>query len=192
MELILDLNKQYTFADYLQWFDDKRRELFEGFVKKMPAPTRYHQKVSGILFLKFGNYLTDKKCEVYSAPFDVRLPQNGETDDDKIHTVVQPDIVVVCSPEKLDEKGCIGAPDLIIEITSKSTGRKDLRDKYLIYEKSGVKEYWIAFPETKSINIFLLNDSGKYELEKIYVEGDIISPVLFPDLNIDVEEVFKE
>ncbi len=189
--LTLDLDKRYTYADYLTWLDDKRRELFEGFVNLMTAPIRKHQKISFKLTLRIGVFLENKKCEVYVAPFDVRLPKNGETADNKIYTVVQPDIVVVCDSEKLDEKGCIGAPDLIVEILSPSTRKKDLKDKYFIYEKSGVKEYWVVYPNDESILKFILNSENKYEQKGIYVEGDTISPSMFPDLVLEVDDIFE-
>jgi Uma2 family endonuclease len=191
--LNLDMNKRYTFADYLTWWDDKRRELIDGFVHKMtPAPVRKHQKISFQFTLSFGNYLLGKKCEVYHAPFDVRLPKNRETEPDKIYNVVQPDITVVCDPDKLDEKGCIGAPDLIVEIISKSSAKRDMKDKYNLYEESGVREYWIAFPEENAIYKFVLSDAGKYELEGMYVEGDIIKPHIFPDLEMEISKIFED
>ena len=189
--LTLNLNKRYTFADYLTWFDDKRRELYEGFINMMSAPTRKHQKISGGIFYKIYHHLNNKKCEVYSAPFDVRLPKNGESEDNKIYTVVQPDIVVVCDPKKLDDKGCIGAPDLIVEILSSGTSKNDLKDKYLLYEKAGVNEYWIASPFAHNIDVFILNKKNKYELKGMYVEGDKISPTIFPDLVIEINDIFK-
>ncbi len=189
--LILNLNKRYTYADYLTWIDDKRRELIDGFINFMAGPLRKHQKASMVIGNRIFNFLEDRKCEVYSAPFDVRLPRNGKTANNKIYDVVQPDISVICDLNKLDEKGCIGAPDLIVEILSPSTGKKDLRDKYKLYERSGVKEYWIAYPEQKNINVFILNNKNKYELSGMYVEGDKISASMFPELKIDITEVFK-
>ena len=189
--LQLSLNKRYTYADYLTWLDDKRRELIDGFINLMSGPVREHQKVSITISSRIFNFLENKKCEVYSAPFDVRFPKNGETADDKIFNVVQPDIVVVCDPKKLDERGCIGAPDLIVEIISPSTSKKDLKDKYFLYEKSGVKEYWIAYPNEKCIHIFNLNTNNKYELKGMYVEGDKISPGMFPGLVIEISDVFS-
>lgn len=190
--LNLNLNKRYTFADYITWFDDKRRELIDGFIQLMtPAPLRNHQEVSMTISNKLYNYLINKKCKVYSAPFDVRLPKNGETENDKIYNVVQPDIVVVCDLQKLDERGCLGAPDLIVEILSKGSSKRDLKDKFFLYESSGVKEYWIAYPNEKSINKFVLNSKNKYELKGMFVEGDKISPSMFKDLQIDITEVFE-
>jgi len=118
--LNLDLNKRYTYADYITWLDDKRRELIDGFVSLMtPAPALKHQAISGKLYLSFGNYLIRKNCKIFHAPFDVRLPNNDDKDDDKVYTVVQPDITVICDKQKLDKRGCIGAPDLIVEIKKK-------------------------------------------------------------------------
>jgi Uma2 family endonuclease len=191
--LNLDLNKRYTFADYLTWLDDKRRELIDGFVHKMtPAPMRSHQEVSGFIFNTLYNSLKKCGCKVYSAPFDVRLPKNGEKAPEKIYNVVQPDISVVCDPKKLDKKGCLGPPDLIVEITSQSTSKRDMKDKYFLYEESGVREYWIAFPEEKAIHKFVLSDAGKYELERMYVEGDIIKPHIFPDLEMEITKIFED
>ncbi len=154
-------------------------------------PLRNHQEVSTELVLNFGNYLKKKKCKVYAAPFDVRLPKNGETENNKIYNVVQPDIVVVCDLQKLDERGCLGAPDLIVEILSKGSSKRDLKDKFFLYESSGVKEYWIAYPNEKSINKFVLNSKNKYELKGMFVEGDKISPSMFKDLHIDITEIFE-
>ena len=189
--LTLNLDKRYTYADYLNWFDDKRRELIDGFINLMAGQARKHQKASGVIFTRIFNFLENKKCEIYSAPFDVRLPKNGETEDGKIYNVVQPDIVVVCDLTKLDEKGCIGAPDLIVEILSPGTSKKDLKDKFFLYEKSCVTEYWIAYPNEKCINQFILNTKNKYELKGMFVEDDTISPSMFPDLIIDINDVFK-
>ena len=188
--LTLDLNKRYTYADYLTWFDDKRRELYAGFINIMSAPTRKHQKISMTVANYIFNFVKKKKCEIYSAPFDVRLPKNGERENDKIYTVVQPDIVVVCDPEKLDDNGCIGASDLIVEILSPGTSKNDLKDKYSLYETHGVKEYWIASPTYKFINVFILNEKSKYELKGIFVEGDKISSTTLPGLSIVIDEIF--
>ncbi len=195
MELQLDLNKQYTFADYLQWFDDKRRELWNGFIKLMtPAPNLYHQQVAYNLTLKFGvaKDKINKKCKLFFAPFDVRLPENGETDPKKIKTVVQPDIVIVCDKNKLDKYGCIGAPDFIAEIISPSTAKRDMDDKFKLYEKHGVREYWIVFPQEQFINAYFLIN-GKYELQGVYTREDKIPVKIFDDkLTIDLKDIFED
>ncbi len=192
MELQLDLNKKYTYADYLTWLDDKRRELINGFVKIMtPAPRRIHQEISSYLHRDISNYLRKKKCKVYHAPFDVRLIEKDKTSDKEIINVVQPDISVICDLSKLDDRGCLGAPDLIIEILSPASSKRDLSEKYELYQNFGVKEYWIVFPSEKVIQKFVLL-SKKYELKGSFVKGDIISPNLFPDLKINVDDIFKE
>jgi Uma2 family endonuclease len=193
MDLNLDLTKRYTFADYLTWMDDKRRELFDGFIKMMtPAPRRIHQEITRELIIVLGNYLKKKKCKVFSAPFDVRLPSNGEKADNKIVTVVQPDICIICDLSKLDDKGCIGAPDMIIEIASESNSKNDVEDKFRIYEKHGVTEYWIIFPYEKTVNVFLLNHAGKYELIGMFAEDSKIPVHIFNgDLVIDLKEIFE-
>jgi Uma2 family endonuclease len=194
MELSLDLNKRYTYADYLTWLDDKRRELIDGFIKMMsPAPRRIHAKVSSNIAGYLWTVLRKNrgKCEVYSAPFDVRFPKNGETSYDKIYTVVQPDICIVCDLSKLDERGCCGAPDMIIEILSPSTSKKDLNDKFALYEEHGVKEYWIVHPNDKAVNVFLLQENGKYDDGALYeLEGKV--PVhIFDNYLIDLDDIFE-
>src|ERR1700760_2712434 len=109
----LDFSKTYTYADYFKWQFDERLELIKGKIFRMtPAPNRIHQEVSQAISLKLGNYLNGKKCKVYAAPFDVRLPRASK-DDAAIYTVLQPDICVICDLSKLDDRGCIGAPDII-------------------------------------------------------------------------------
>lgn len=198
MELSLDITKRYSYADYLTWLDDKKRELLEGFIKLMsPAANTRHARVVRSINRKIDNYITRRKghCEAFTAPFDVRLPKNGETADKDIFTVVQPDICVICDPDKIDEKGCIGAPDMIVEVLSPGTKKYDLNDKYQIYETYGVKEYWVVDPYSKDITVFILREDGKYQDGIIYELIDSISnkvPVYsLPGLEIDVEDVFK-
>ena len=132
MELFLDVNKRYTYADYLTWIDGQARELINGFIKKMsPAPRLEHANVNTKILWNLESFIRKNKgkCKVFTAPFDVRFPKQGETADDKIDTVVQPDICVVCDLSKLDTRGCCGAPDMIVEILSPSTAKKDVSEK---------------------------------------------------------------
>lgn len=190
----LDLKKQYTYADYLTWQFSERVELIKGWIYKMsPAPRRVHQKVEGIIFNKFFNFLEDKKCEIYQSPFDVRLIKNKGQKNHEINTVVQPDICVVCDLEKLDDAGCIGAPDLIIEILSDSTAKKDYNEKFNLYEENGVKEYWIANPASHTIEIFSLIDD-KYESLGLFNEKEgskTVDSKLFPELKIKLSVIFS-
>ena len=191
--LQLSLTKRYTYADYLTWFDDKRRELLNGFIQLFAAPLRKHLSISSDLHGIVWSYLKEKDCEIYSAPFDVRFPVNGETENKEIYTVVQPDIVIVCDKNKLDRLGCIGSPDMIVEITSKSTVQKDVTKKYDLYEKHGVKEYWIVRPEEQTVTVFVLNKKGKYDYISCYPDNAKIPVNIFKgDLIIDLKNIFEE
>ncbi len=190
--LELDLTKRYSYADYLNWFDDQRRELYNGFIRLMsPAPRKIHQRISSFLHIEIGYFLKKKKCQIYHAPFDVRLPIKNRLSDKEIFTVVQPDLCIICNPEKLDDKGCVGAPDLIIEIISKSSAKNDAIEKYKIYEEAGVLEYWIVYPETQLVHVFLL-ENQKFYLQKIYASDDKIDVHIFKgELIIDLTDVFE-
>jgi Uma2 family endonuclease len=194
MELSLDMNKRYTYADYLTWLDDQSRELIHGFIKKMsPAPRLQHANVNSNVLFKLRSIILKNKgrCKVFTAPFDVRFPKQGETADDKIDTVVQPDICVVCDLSKLDERGCCGAPDMIVEILSPSTLKKDVTEKFTLYEESGVKEYWIVHPKDKTIQVFLQQENGRYD-EGVFYEWEGKVPVhIFNNHPIDLDDIFE-
>jgi Uma2 family endonuclease len=188
----LDLNGTYSYADYLQWQFEETIELIKGKVARMsPAPKRIHQKASLNFVPQMITFFKNHLCEIYFAPFDVRLPKNSNDSDKKILTVLQPDICVVCDLSKLDDNGCNGAPDLIIEITSKSTRQRDFQLKYSVYEEAGVFEYWIAEPIEKVIYQNFMID-GKYELVAILGEGEILKSRHFPGLEIPVSDVFRD
>ena len=187
----LDLNKSYTYADYLTWQMKDRVELILGKIFNMsPAPKAQHQYISGLVFTAMSVYLKGKKCKVFAAPFDVRLPiknQRGEP-----NTVVQPDISVICDPAKIDQDGCNGTPDLIVEIISKHSVTRDLHEKYDLYEKCGVQEYWILHPNDKTLTVFYLNEQGKYIPSKPLTYGDTPVSYVLPGLSIDLNEVFED
>jgi Uma2 family endonuclease len=188
-----DFNKRYTYADYLTWMDDVRRELYDGFIKLMtPAPSRNHQKISTQLTRILSNFLLHKTCEVYHAPSDVRFPKDKtKQSDQQVYTVLQPDLYIVCDLSKLDDKGCLGAPDLIIEIVSPKSSKRDLKDKFEIYQQHGVREYWIVNPNDENVNVFVLDEKGKYQLVGMYAEDDKIPVNIFNgDLKVDLTEVF--
>ncbi len=188
-----DLTGTYSYSDYLTWQWTEMAEVIRGKIYKMsPAPSSTHQKVSGNLFGLLWNYLRDKKCQVFTAPFDVRLPLSLKQNTDKeIITVVQPDLCVVCDPSKIDERGCLGAPDWIIEILSMHTSAKDLREKFDVYEDAGVKEYWVVHPQEQTILVYLLDENGKYKgILKPYVSTDLINSITLSGLTINLKEVF--
>jgi len=191
--LKLDESKRYTYADYLTWLDDKRRELINGFIHLMSAPMRAHAHVSVELSTLIRTFIKKRKgkCHIYHAPFDVRLPLNNETENNKIYNVVQPDICVICDLSKLDEKGCIGAPDLIVEVLSPSTLKYDWNYKFNLYEAAGVREYWIVDPIAKAVNAFLLQPEGKYDLGTVYEYHQKAPVHIFKGLEIDLNELFE-
>lgn len=182
----------YTYSDYQTWNDDERWEIIHGRAYDMsPAPSTQHQRISRNLLVKIENYLSVKKCEVFAAPFDVRFPEKEEKDED-IKTVVQPDISVICDKSKLDDKGCCGAPDFIIEIVSPNTAFRDIKEKFFLYEKHRVKEYWIVHPSEKTVMVFELGKGNKYVRPRMYAGEDKIDVGVLKGLTVDLEIVFKE
>ena len=181
----------YTYGDYAKWPEEERWELIDGVPYNMsPAPSRIHQKILGELFKQIANYLTGKTCEVYIAPFDVRLPK-GDENDEQIATVVQPDLVVICDQRKLDTRGCKGAPDLAVEVLSPVTAGKDMKTKLSLYERVGVKEYWIVDPSNKTVQVYQLVTEGRYGRPSIYTDTDQLQVGLFSDLAIELNLVFN-
>jgi Uma2 family endonuclease len=188
----LDLTKTYSYADYLLWQFSERVELIKGKIFEMsPAPSRKHQVVSRVLTRYLDRYFEFQTCGLYCAPFDVRLINfKKSTEDKKVFTVVQPDLCVVCDPAKLDDRGCIGSPDLVIEILSPGNSKKEMGIKFNLYEENQIKEYWIVEPTEKSIFVYTLKD-GKYSGLKPCIEGEKITSPLFPKLNFDIEKIFE-
>lgn len=189
----LDFNKTYSYADYLTWQFSEIVELVKGKITAMvPAPNVYHQRIELKLALELGNYFKGKKCELFVAPFDVRLYDRKKSilQNQQIQTVVQPDLCVICNPEFLDEQGCNGAPDWIIEILSKGNSKREMQVKYELYQEAGVSEYWIVFPNDCVIHQFVLNENGRYDLIKMFTDDDVITPHLFPDLEVKLENIF--
>jgi len=186
-----EYGKTYTYADYLKFEYDEMVELIKGKIFRMsPAPKSDHQEISWNLTTIIGNFLWKKECKAFAAPFDVVLPIHNEKRNSAT-TVVQPDLCVICDLDKLNEAGCLGPPDWIIEILSDSTSKKDLNDKYAIYEESGVKEYWIVMPKERLVEVFVLED-GKYRRIKTYVHDEIVSPITFPELEVLLDDVFPK
>lgn len=183
----------YSYADYLTWKFDERVELIKGKLFKMsPAPNRMHQRIAGDMFSQIHQFLMENPCQTYFAPFDVRLldSKRSKKADQDIYSVVQPDICVICDLDKLDDKGCIGAPDWIIEILSPGNSKKELNEKYRLYEENGVREYWIVHPNDQTIAIFELKDD-RYQLRKLYSSEEEVSVSIFPDLVMDLQKVFR-
>jgi len=187
----LDLNGSYTYADYLLWQFSERIEIIKGKIFKMsPAPSRSHQQVLLKLTREIDKYFINFNCELYIAPFDVRLINfKKSTADNQIFTVVQPDLCVICDLFKLDEKGCVGAPNLIIEILSIGNSNTDLKIKFDLYEENGVQEYWIVNPSEKTALIYTLQNE-KYIGSRPFTIDTEIQSVTFPDLKFEVNKIF--
>ena len=186
-------NQKWTYADYLTWDDGQRWELIEGDAYCMsPAPGLAHQRVSRILTRMIDNGLIGKRCELFAAPFDVRLSGQCQTSDNCVDTVVQPDISVICDRSKLDERGCNGVPDLVIEILSSSTAAYDIKTKYDLYERFGVREYWLIHPIDRTLLVHKLGDYGRYAVADRYAGGDKVVVGILPEIVIDLAEVFSE
>jgi Uma2 family endonuclease len=183
----IDLNLEYNYANYLKWFFPERVEIIKGKVLKLAAPNVGHQNISLNLTLQIGIYLKHKPCQLFVAPFDVRLSKFKE--DKAIDSVVQPDLCIICDPKKIDEKGCNGAPDMIVEILSPSTAQRDLELKYSLYEENGVKEYWIVQPNDQTVSVFDLVGE-KYVLRGIYHRQKMVL-VNTIGLEIDLTEIFS-
>jgi len=183
---------RYSYADYLSWKIKERLELIKGKLFRMsPAPTLFHQEVSGNIFSSIWTFLKNKKCKVFPAPFDVRFPDDSKEDKDVINTV-QPDITVVCDLSKLDRRGCLGAPDLIVEILSPSSSKHDLKYKYELYEQYGVKEYWVVHPEEQTLLIYTLDEQGKYQPGYLKTRGDIVKSSVLDGFELNLDDVFEE
>lgn len=187
----IDLSKSYSYADYYGWQIDERLELINGKVYVLsPAPTTNHQILTGYIFNRLSDFLEDKGCNVFISPFDVRLPGKSKEDKD-ITTVVQPDICVVCDKSKIDERGCIGAPDIMVEILSPGSSKKDLKQKQEVYEQSGVREYWVISPQNQWCIIYTLID-GKYNLSGPFVEGEFITSTVLPGFTLNLSTLFDK
>lgn len=190
----LDKNGIYTYADYLSWHFEQAVELIKGKIFPMAAPNTRHQTISWQLTLIIGGVLHNNKCRPFAAPFDVRLLDKKKSDKAQkdIYTVVQPDICIICDLEKLDTKGCLGAPDLMIEILSPGNSSKEMKIKKELYEENKVREYWIIDPERENVILYALQPDGKYTQPKIIVSEDIIASTVFPELQFNLSALFDE
>lgn len=179
--------KYCSLAEYRALPEDFRAELVEGELVALSAPSRIHQRISVSLVTRLGSYLERKTCELYSAPFDVYLNEQ----DEERPTIVQPDIVVICDPNKLRDDGCHGAPDLAIEILSPSNRMREQAYKYELYQKYGVREYWVIDPEEKALCVYLRNDKGQLAIQDFYGASDTVKVNILDDCQIDLSPIFS-
>ena len=185
------IDYKYTYTDYLKWDDGEKWEIVDGVPYNMtPAPGTVHQGISGEIFRQISNYLIDKNCKVYAAPFDVRFIEDEDSDTDIVN-VVQPDVSIICDYSKLDEKGCMGTPDMIIEIVSPSNASMDYITKFKLYERFGVKEYWIIDPTDKIVQVYELTGNNEYSKPRVYSDKDTARVGIFEGFEIDLNMVFN-
>ncbi|GHU03250.1 hypothetical protein FACS1894147_06830 [Spirochaetia bacterium] len=178
----------FTYRDYKEWElkPRERYELIDGIPYAMSAPNTAHQLTLMMLSNEIYNFLKGKPCKAIVSPFDVRLFYEEDESDD---TVVQPDLVVICDPEKLGEEGCRGAPELAVEILSPSNTAIEMERKLNLYQDAGVEEYWVVDPKSKNIRVYSLKDN-KYSMKRYHTEDTIQSGVL-PGLTIPLAAVFE-
>lgn len=210
MPLPMQKKETYTYADLLTWEDrcelidgelypastlsepHQRYELIDGVPYLMSSPSERHQAVSVALASQLYFFLEEKKCRVYPAPFDVRLfEESGDMPED-VTTTVQPDISVICDLSKLDKQGCKGAPDMIIEILSPSNRTHDRLTKRSLYQEAGVLEYWIVDPDAETVQVFLLDESGRYSAPVRYGREDAVPAAVLDGCVIDLKKVFRK
>lgn len=185
-------NKRYTFADVLTWDESERIEIINGEAFMMAPPSRVHQEISVAITAQLYNYLEGKRCKVYPAPFGVRLFEQDGARPEDVDTMVEPDISVVCDSDKLDDHGCKGAPDLIIEILSPSTQRHDRLVKLGLYQRAGVREYWVISPSERTVQTMLLDSGGALQLHEVYGNSDVARVNVLDGCFIDLGKVFSE
>lgn len=191
--MTLPLEKtRYTFADYLVWDESERIEIIDGEAFLMAAPSSTHQEISMEISRQLANFLDGKPCKVYPSPFDVRLFEKDKDAPEDVDTVVEPDICVVCDRSKIDIRGCKGAPDLVVEILSPSSLRKDRLVKLRLYQRAGVREYWIVDPENRTVQVFLLDDTGMLRPHEDYGREDVAKVNVLDGCFVELKKVFPE
>lgn len=187
-----DPSISYTYADYLQWNFREKLELIRDHIFKMiPAPATMHQVAIGNLFSSLHSFLKKKKCKAFVAAIDVRLPVKNRTKDNKVTTVVEPDICVICDETKIDERGCSGARDFVIEILPTGNSSYEVNTKFALYEEAGVKEYWLINPVEENLVVFILNNEGRFNGTKMYAGGDILCSSAITGFKIKVSKIFS-
>jgi Uma2 family endonuclease len=191
----IERGARFTYRQYRTWPDDERWELIDGVAWCMsPAPLTRHQIIAGRLYAEMAAFLRGRSCRVFIAPFDVLLPKARESDDD-VDTVVQPDISVFCDRSKITERGARGAPDLVVEVLSPSTSRIDQNEKFRLFERVGVREYWVVDPGFRALCVYRRGADGRFyegdarEPEREYTS---IASTVLEGFSIEPAEVFAD
>lgn len=180
----------YTYADLLMWDDNIRYELYYGFPVALASSFGAHQEISGEIYYQLKHYLKGKQCKAYYAPFDVRLFEREGDRPEDVDVVLQPDLLVVCDKNKIDHRGVHGAPDMVAEVLSPSTVRYDRHIKLNLYQRAGVREYWIVDPAARTVCVYVL-ENGAYHAGVIYSADRTVPVSVLDDCRIDLTEVFS-
>lgn len=189
--MALPKEETYTYVDYLAWDENERIELLYGAPVLMAPPSRRHQEILTELTRQLANFLEGKKCRIYPAPFGVRLFEREGDGPEDVDTVVEPDLSLICDHSKLDDQGCKGAPDMVIEILSPSTQRHDRLTKLNLYQRAGVREYWIVNPEDRTVQVMLLDSKGYLRIHEDYGQEDTAVVNVLEGCTIDLTKVFS-
>ncbi len=189
---ILAEKTQYTFADFLSWNENELIEIINGEAFMMATPSSRHQEICFEIGRQLGNFLEGKTCKVYPAPFGVRLFEQAKDTPEQVNTVVEPDISVICDRNKIDKRGCKGAPDLVIEVLSPSTQRMDQLIKLNLYQRAGVREYWIVDPENQTVRVMTQNESHLFYVQEVYGREDVAKVNILDGCFIELHKVFSE
>jgi len=185
------MDRRYTYADYRTWPDDERWELIDGVAWNMsPAPNRRHQGLLGELYAQVVNGVKATACRLYLAPFDVFLPDSADQEEDDVTSVVQPDLTGICDASRLTPRGCFGAPDWVVEIISPWTMKKDLNEKFLLYERNRIREYWLIDPASRTLQVYRLGPAGRYGEAEILEENAEIACPLGEGIVVRLAELF--
>ena len=187
----LPKEERYTYADLLRWSGPERYELIDGVPYLLASPSLPHQLILGALYRQISNHLEGKPCTAILSPFDVRLFETGESSDADVDTVVVPDLSVVCDRTKLDSRGCKGAPDFVLEVLSPSTQRQDRLVKLNLYQRAGVREYWIVDPASQTVQVFLL-ENGLFRITEVYTAQEQARVNVLDGCLVDLKQVFEQ
>jgi Uma2 family endonuclease len=184
-------DRRYLYRDYKAWPEDERWELIDGVAWNMsPAPSMGHQAIGTELVYAIRSFLGKSGCRVFAAPFDVLLPEKSDQPDDEVPNVVQPDLAVICDLSRLRPFGCLGAPDWVIEILSPYTSRRDMAEKRALYERHGVREYWVVDPGNKYVHAYRRTGDGRYSDPEVFLGAATITSTVCPGFALRIGELF--
>lgn len=181
----------YTYEDLMNWEGPERYELIDGEVYLLASPSPVHQIVLGEIYRQIATYLLGKKCRAFMAPFDVNLFSSKKKWNYQADTIIQPDLSIICDRDKIDPNhGCKGAPDMVLEVVSPSSQRYDRLVKLNLYQRAGIKEYWLVDPANRIVTVYAY-ENGSYKLIEVAGEGDSLKVKVLDNCYVDLSRVFE-